>query len=136
MRNYRYGQGLASLDPAILEGGSGSNLAWQSLTEDVVFGPKGWRNEFYPRVRKDLYFPLDDGYYAANAALIWGCRIDYVPVMAYQSREGVPVAAAHPLHQSPVALFVVFRPQPRLLHARALSRALWIMTQKKGGSNH
>ena len=26
-QNYMYGQGLASLDPAILEGGSGSNLA-------------------------------------------------------------------------------------------------------------
>jgi len=68
VQNYMYGQGLASLDPAILEGGSGSNLAWQSLTEVAVFGPKGWANEFYPRVRKDLYFLLDDGYYAADAA--------------------------------------------------------------------
>jgi len=32
--------------------------------------------------------------------------------------------------------YIVFRPQPRLLRARALLRALWIMTQKKGGSNH
>jgi len=67
-QNYMYGQGAASIDPAILEGGSGSNLAWQSLTEDVVFGPKGWAKEFYPRVRKDLYFLLDDGYYDADAA--------------------------------------------------------------------
>ncbi len=67
-QNYMYGQGLAGMDPAVLEGGSGSNLAWQSLTEGAVFGPKGWANEFYPRVRKDLYFLLDDGYYAADAA--------------------------------------------------------------------
>lgn len=67
-QNYMYGQGLPSMDPAVLEGGSGSNLAWQSLTEAVVFGPKGWANAFYPRVRKDLYFLLDDGYYESDAA--------------------------------------------------------------------
>ena len=67
-QNYMYGQGLPSMDPAILEGGSGSNLAWLSLTEKVVFGPQGWANTFYPRVRKDLYFLLDDGYYTGDAA--------------------------------------------------------------------
>lgn len=67
-QNYMYGQGLPSMDPAILEGGSGSNLAWHSLTEQAVFGPKGWANTFYPRVRQDLYFLLDDGYYPVDAA--------------------------------------------------------------------
>ncbi len=67
-QNYMYGQGLPSMDPAILEGGSGSNLAWQSLTEGVVFGPKGWAYTFYPEVRKDLFFLLDDGYYNTDSA--------------------------------------------------------------------
>lgn len=65
-QNYVFGQGAASIDPALLEGGSGSWKANQAFTESQVFGPKGWAKTFYPKVRQDLYFLMDDGYYTGS----------------------------------------------------------------------
>ena len=61
-QNYMYGHGLPSLDPAILEGDSGSRLAHNALTEEVILGKDGWAKSFYPKIRKDLFFLLDDGW--------------------------------------------------------------------------
>ena len=60
-QNYQYGQGLKELDPTILEGSNGGTLARASLNEKSVLGPEGWVN-FYPKVRGDLLFILDDGW--------------------------------------------------------------------------
>ena len=65
-QNYVFGQGAASLDPALLEGGAGSWRADQAFTEDQVFGPHGWAKTFYPKVRGDLFFLMDDGYYVGD----------------------------------------------------------------------
>lgn len=65
-QNYVFGQGAASIDPALLEGGAGSWRANQAFTENQVFGPKGWAKTFYPKVRQDLYFLMDDGYYTGS----------------------------------------------------------------------
>lgn len=61
-QNYMYGQHQAELDPAILEGESGSKLAHDAMTELALFGTDGWANRFFPRVRSDLFFLLDDGW--------------------------------------------------------------------------
>ena len=57
-----YGQHEAKLDPAILEGESGSRLAHEAMNEDAIFGATGWANLFFARVRSDLFFLLDDGW--------------------------------------------------------------------------
>jgi hypothetical protein len=67
-QNYMYGHHLPALDPKILEGDSGSNLAHDSMTEDVLFGEKGWAAKFFPKIRKDMYFLLDDGWQAGGTA--------------------------------------------------------------------
>lgn len=61
-QNYMYGQHEAKLDPAILEGESGSRLAHEAMNEDAIFGAMGWANLFFARVRSDLFFLLDDGW--------------------------------------------------------------------------
>lgn len=67
-QNYVYGQGASNLDIAVLEGASGAELAKAAFTENQVFGPKGWAKTFYPKVREDLYFLMDDGYYAGGSS--------------------------------------------------------------------
>lgn len=61
-QNYMYGHHLAKLDPEILEGASGSALAHQAMTEKILFGDGGWVNDFFLRVRSDLFFLFDDGW--------------------------------------------------------------------------
>jgi hypothetical protein len=68
VQNYVFGQGTATLDPALLEGGNGASRAKEAFTEDQVFGPRGWAKTFYPKVRGDLYFLMDDGYYAGGSS--------------------------------------------------------------------
>jgi hypothetical protein len=67
-QNYMYGHHLPELDPKILEGDSGSNLAHDCMTQDVLLGKKGWVSEFFPGIRKDVYFLLDDGWQAGGTA--------------------------------------------------------------------
>lgn len=67
-QNYMYGHNLTSLDPKALEGESGSKLAHQAMTEEVLFGEGGWVNSFFPNVRKDLYLLLDDGWQVGGTA--------------------------------------------------------------------
>jgi hypothetical protein len=57
-----YGHNLASLDPAILEGESGSKLAHEAMTQEALFGAGGWVNGFFPKIRSGLFFLLDDGW--------------------------------------------------------------------------
>lgn len=61
-QNYMYGHDLAKLDPEILEGDSGNRIAHNSMSEKTLFGDDGWANDFFPRVRSDLFFLLDDGW--------------------------------------------------------------------------
>jgi hypothetical protein len=67
-QNYMYGHGLANLDPKMLEGESGSKLAHDAMSERVLFGDGGWANNFFPKIRKDLYLLLDDGWQAGGTA--------------------------------------------------------------------
>ena len=67
-QNYMYGHGLAKLDPRMLEGDSGNKLAHEAMAERVLFGDGGWANSFFPKIRKDLYLLLDDGWQAGGTA--------------------------------------------------------------------
>jgi hypothetical protein len=68
VQNYMYGHGLANLDPRMLEGESGSKLAHEAMTERVLFGDGGWANSFFPKIRKDLFLLLDDGWQVGGTA--------------------------------------------------------------------
>jgi hypothetical protein len=63
-----YGHNLAKLDPKILEGDSGSSLAHDAMSEDVLFGENGWAATFFSKVRKDVFFLLDDGWQVGGTA--------------------------------------------------------------------
>jgi len=67
-QNYMYGHNLTSLDPKALEGESGSKLAHQAMSEEVLFGEGGWVNSLFPNIRKDLYLLLDDGWQVGGTA--------------------------------------------------------------------
>ena len=67
-QNYMYGHHLQELKPEILEGDSGSKLAHNAMNEEALLGKDGWAHQFYPRVRKDLYLLLDDGWEAGGTA--------------------------------------------------------------------
>lgn len=62
VQNYMYGQNTKVLNPEILEGDSGSQLAHQAMNEQVLLGMDGWGRNFFPHVRQDLYLMLDDGW--------------------------------------------------------------------------
>lgn len=61
-QNYMYGHDLTELDPKVLEGESGNKLAHEAMSGKVLFGDGGWVNDFFRRVRSDLFFLLDDGW--------------------------------------------------------------------------
>jgi hypothetical protein len=61
-QNYMYGHNLRELDPKVLEGESGSKLAHEAMTAKVLFRHGGWVDGFFPRIRSDLFFLLDDGW--------------------------------------------------------------------------
>lgn len=67
-QNYMYGQNLPDFDPKVLEGDSGSRLAHNAMTEEALFGKTGWVASFFPRIRKDVFFLLDDGWEAGGTA--------------------------------------------------------------------
>jgi len=67
-QNYMYGQNLPDLDPGVLEGDSGSRLAHNAMTEETLFGKSGWAANFFPKIRKDLLFLLDDGWEVGGTA--------------------------------------------------------------------
>jgi hypothetical protein len=68
VQNYTYGQNLPALDPKVLEGDSGSQLAHNAMTEKALFGETGWAANFFPRIRKDVFFLLDDGWQVGGTA--------------------------------------------------------------------
>jgi hypothetical protein len=68
VQNYMYGHDLRELKPEVLEGDSGSRLAHDAMNETVLLGPDGWAKTFFPRVRKDLYLMLDDGWEAGGTS--------------------------------------------------------------------
>src|SRR6202012_4361886 len=68
VQNYMYGQSLPKLDAAILEGDSGANLARTAMTEENLFAERGWAKLFYSKIRRDLYFLLDDGWETGGTA--------------------------------------------------------------------
>ncbi|MBL7106248.1 MAG: hypothetical protein ISS77_01405 [Phycisphaerae bacterium] len=61
-QNYMYGQGEAKLDPILLRVDHVHKYKSDSMTEENMFGPKGWATTFFPKVRQDLFFVLDDGW--------------------------------------------------------------------------
>jgi hypothetical protein len=67
-QNYMFGHHLAKLDPEMLEGESGSKLAHEAMTEKVLFGEGGWVDSFFPKIRKDLFLLLDDGWQVGGTA--------------------------------------------------------------------
>jgi len=67
-QNYMYGHDLPELDPKLLEGDSGSKLAHDAMTERVLFGRTGWAEGFFPKIRKDVLFLLDDGWQVGGTA--------------------------------------------------------------------
>ena len=67
-QNYMYGHDLPELDPKVLEGDSGSRLAHDAMTEKLLFGRTGWAADFFPKIRKDVFFLLDDGWQAGGTA--------------------------------------------------------------------
>jgi hypothetical protein len=71
-QNYLYGQGAAELDLGELEGNAGSRHAKEELCEQALFGETGWLS-FFAKVRGDLIFLLDDGYYVGDSA---SCELD------------------------------------------------------------
>lgn len=71
-QNYLYGQGAATLDITELEGDAGYRHAKDELREQALLGEAGWLN-FFPKVRGDLIFLLDDGYYVGGSA---SCELD------------------------------------------------------------
>jgi hypothetical protein len=68
VQNYMYGHNLHELDAAILAGDSGGNLARTAMTEENLFARAGWAESFYPKVRKDLFLLLDDGWETGGTA--------------------------------------------------------------------
>jgi hypothetical protein len=62
VQNYQYGQGKQTIDVVQLEGSSGAGFAHDAMNEEILLGARGWASRFYPRIRKDLYFLLDDGW--------------------------------------------------------------------------
>jgi hypothetical protein len=68
VQNYMYGQRFKSLRSEILEGDSGSRLAHDAMSERALLGHNGWAVHFFPRVRKDLYLMLDDGWESGGTA--------------------------------------------------------------------
>ncbi len=83
-QNYVTGQGAATIDIAQLEGGAGSSRAKQAFTEAQMFGPRGWAKTYYPKVRQDLLFLMDDGYYTGAQSSM---ELD---VQKFPSFAGVP----------------------------------------------
>ena len=67
-QNYMYGQNLPEVDPEVLEGDSGSRLAHNAMSEETLFGRAGWVTNFFPRIRNDVYFLLDDGWQVGGTA--------------------------------------------------------------------
>jgi hypothetical protein len=67
-QNYMYGHNLTSLDSKVLEGESGSKLAHEAMTQEVLFGAGGWASSFFPKIRPDLFFLLDDGWEAGGTS--------------------------------------------------------------------
>ncbi|WP_158750709.1 hypothetical protein [Acidobacterium sp. S8] len=67
-QNYMYGHHQQELRPEILEGDSGSRLAHEAMNEQVLLGEDGWAHAFFPRIRRDLYLMLDDGWESGGTA--------------------------------------------------------------------
>ncbi|GGA62956.1 hypothetical protein GCM10011507_13200 [Edaphobacter acidisoli] len=68
VQNYMFGQGEPALNTTMLEGSSGSLLAHNAMTEEALFGRRGWAARFYPRVRRNIYLLLDDGWQIGGTA--------------------------------------------------------------------
>src|ERR1700722_17731392 len=67
-QNYMYGHDLPEFDAKVLEGESGSRLAHDAMTERRLFGRTGWATSFFPKIRKDVFFLLDDGWQVGGTA--------------------------------------------------------------------
>ncbi len=64
-QNYIWGQGATSMNNQLLFGGAGLETGRANLNEQEIFKPNGWASLF-SKVRSDLIFVVDDGYYPKN----------------------------------------------------------------------
>ena len=62
VQNYVWGQGETSIDNNMLFSHDGVKSGRLNVTEKEIFKPDGWAH-LYPKIRGDLIFVLDDGYY-------------------------------------------------------------------------
>ncbi len=67
-QNYMFGHRLEAFDPGLLEGDSGVELARKAMSEESLLAEDGWSTTFYPKIRKDLFFLLDDGWQVGGTA--------------------------------------------------------------------
>jgi hypothetical protein len=116
-QNYLYGHDLGRLDTRLLEGESGSKLAHDAMTEHVLFGDGGWLQEFYPKVRKDIYFLLDDGWQTGGTATF---ELDSTK---FPSFTGSPIDRLSKLHKT-------------IENAKWRGAALWCRNTPGGDADH
>lgn len=62
VQNFIYGQTKEDFDLEELEGNLGALHARSNLNEELLLSKDGWANVFYPKVRRDIYLLLDDGW--------------------------------------------------------------------------
>ncbi len=53
----------------------GTTMQRANLNEKTLFGPKGWATTFFPRIRKDMYLLLDDGWDVPPITLATGTNM-------------------------------------------------------------
>jgi hypothetical protein len=61
-QSYMYGQGAKQIDSILYKVESVPKFSSLYLNEEVLFGVKGWLNNFHQKVKNDLYVVLDDGW--------------------------------------------------------------------------
>ncbi|MCX6229103.1 MAG: DUF5703 domain-containing protein [Bacteroidia bacterium] len=61
-QSYMYGQGARKIDSVLYKVESVPKFSSLYLNEEVLFGGKGWLQNFHQRVKNDLYAVLDDGW--------------------------------------------------------------------------
>ncbi|WP_446745413.1 hypothetical protein [Silvibacterium acidisoli] len=94
LQNYMFGQNAEDLDTARLEGDAGAELARTAMTEENLLSDQGWAKSFYPKVRRDLYLLLDDGWEKGGTATF---ELDSGK---FPSFEGDPAARLNKLSNS------------------------------------
>ncbi len=62
VQNYTFGQNEDNFDINALEGDVGAQNARNNINEGLLLGDNGWARLIYPKIRKDLFILIDDGW--------------------------------------------------------------------------